>query len=187
MEEMKGFSIAVLSLAGLIALAAMSLSSCGTGGGDSAGMPRVSPMVNTAPRVGDTAPDFVLTYPDGRQVKLSDFRGQPVLVNFWATWCAPCRAEMPAIEAAYRRHKDRGFVVLAVNVGESASRVKSFVEQLGLTFPVALDSKGETALVYRVRAIPSSFFIDGNGVIVNRHLGSVSIQIIEDYLLWVLP
>ena len=121
-----------------------------------------------APQVGFLAPDFELTTTAGDTVVLSDLRGQAaVLVNLWATWCPPCRAEMPAIEKIYNEYKDQGFVVLAIDMTyqDDASAVTPFVNEHGLTFPILLDKTGEIARAYQLRSLPSSFFIDRAGII----------------------
>lgn len=120
-----------------------------------------------SPREGFSAPDFTLDLLGDEQIKLSDLRGKVVLVNFWASWCPPCRAEMPAIENVYRSSKPRGFEVLAVNVTnqDSEAAAAAFVRELGLTFPIPLDRSGEASAVYNLRALPTSYFIDRKGVI----------------------
>ncbi len=120
-----------------------------------------------APQQGFLAPDFALKTPAGEVIKLSDLRGQAVLVNLWATWCPPCRAEMQSIEKMYREYKDQGFVVLAVNMTrqDDASAVTPFVEKLGLTFPILLDERAEVERAYQLHSLPSSFFIRRDGVI----------------------
>ncbi len=120
-----------------------------------------------APQQGFLAPDFALNTATGDTIKLSDLRGQAVLVNLWATWCPPCRAEMQSIEKMYREYKDQGFVVLAVDMTrqDSASAVMPFVEKLGLTFPILLDESGEVERAYQLHSLPSSFFIRRDGVI----------------------
>jgi peroxiredoxin len=126
-----------------------------------------NPETLAAPQQGFLAPDFELKTPAGETVKLSGLRGQAVLVNLWATWCPPCRAEMPAIEKVYNEYKDRGFVVLAINMTyqDDASAVMPFVNKYDLTFPVLLDYTGETARAYQLRSLPSSFFIRRDGTI----------------------
>ncbi len=109
------------------------------------------------------ASDFSVSLLGGETLKLKAQRGKPVLVNFWATWCGPCREEMPAMERLYLKHRERGFVLLAVSVDSDASLVKPFLEKLKLTFPVTLDSKMDLANSYGVRALPASFLIDRNG------------------------
>jgi peroxiredoxin len=107
----------------------------------------------------------------GETLKLKAQRGKPVMVNFWATWCAPCREEMPAMERLYLKHRERGFVLLAVSVDSDASLVKPFLEKLKLTFPVTLDAKMDLANSYGVRALPASFLIDRNGYLTALALG----------------
>ena len=120
-----------------------------------------------APQQGFLAPDFTLTTTAGETIRLSDLHGQAVLINLWATWCPPCRAEMPAIEKVYNEYKDQGFVVLAIDMTyqDDASAVPSFVLEHGLTFPILLDQTGEIARAYQLRSLPSSFFITRDGII----------------------
>lgn len=133
--------------------------------------------VATAPSVGVTvgrlAPELQLENLAGEQVRLSDLRGQPVMINFWAVWCGYCRTELPEMQEVYEAYRDRGFVILAVDVQEERSEVQPFVEELGLTFPILLDSKGEVSRSYRIRGLPTTYFVDGDGVIVDRELGPV--------------
>lgn len=120
-----------------------------------------------APQKGFLAPEFELKTPTGETIRLSDLRGQAVLVNLWATWCPPCRAEMQSIETVYNEYKDRGFIVLAVNMTyqDSALDVMPFVNQQGLTFPILLDETGEMASAYQLKSLPSSYFINRDGII----------------------
>ena len=126
-----------------------------------------------SPREGFSAPDFTLDSLDGGQTTLSDLRGQIVLVNLWASWCLPCRAEMPAIERVYRSYKDLGLEVLAVNATnqDSVDAAMAFIQERGLTFPVLLDRTGSTSAAYNLRGLPSSFFIDRQGVIRSVVIG----------------
>ena len=117
------------------------------------------------------ASDFSVSLLGGETLKLKAQRGKPVMVNFWATWCAPCREEMPAMERLYLKHRERGFVLLAVSVDSDASLVKPFLEKLKLTFPVTLDAKMDLANSYGVRALPASFLIDRNGYLTALALG----------------
>ena len=123
------------------------------------------------PRAGYPAPDFTLETLDGKTVTLSDLHGQVVLINFWATWCPPCRAEMPAIQQVYDEYRGRGFTVLAVNQRESQGRVAAFMDELDLTFPVPLDRDGRVSARYRVNALPSTFFVDTSGIIRDVMIG----------------
>jgi peroxiredoxin len=117
------------------------------------------------------AEDFTVTLMRGDTLKLGDQRGKAVMVNFWATWCPPCREEMPAMERLYRRHRERGFVLLAVSVDTDAALVKPFLEGHKLTFPVALDPTMGLANAYGVRALPASFLIDRDGYLAALALG----------------
>jgi peroxiredoxin len=118
-----------------------------------------------APQRGFLAPDFELKTPQGEPIKLSDLRGQAVLVNLWATWCPPCRAEMRTIETIYNEYKDQGFTVLAVNMTyqDEPLDVLPFVNEQKLTFPILLDETGDMANAYQLKSLPSSFFIDREG------------------------
>jgi peroxiredoxin len=126
-----------------------------------------------APQTGFTAPDFTLQALDGKTYTLSELKGNAVLVNLWATWCPPCRAEMPAIEKMYREYKDRGFIVLAVDMThqDDMSKVAPFIQEYGLTFPVLLDETGAAASAYQMRSLPSSYFINRAGVISEVVIG----------------
>ncbi len=125
------------------------------------------------------APDFTLPTLDGETITLSDLRGHPLLINFWATWCPPCRQEMPAMQRVYERYRARGFIVLAVNFRERADQVRPFVEDLGLTFPVLLDETGRVAAQYQVIGLPSSYFVDAQGQVKTVRVGAMSEAFIE--------
>jgi peroxiredoxin len=126
-----------------------------------------------APREGFLAPDFSLVSAGGETFTLSEFRGQAVLVNLWATWCPPCRAEMPAMQKLYEEFKDQGFVVLAVNMTyqDNPMAVLPFTQEYGLTFPILLEETGTVAGKYELRSLPSSFFIDRGGFIQEVVIG----------------
>jgi peroxiredoxin len=126
-----------------------------------------------APQQGFLAPDFELQTTTGKTVRLSDLRGQAVLVNLWATWCPPCRAEMPAIEKVYNEYKDDGLIVLAVNMTyqDTPSSIAPFVGEYGLTFPILLDETGSVGTAYQLRSLPSSFFIGRDGIISEVVIG----------------
>jgi thiol-disulfide isomerase/thioredoxin len=128
----------------------------------------------SAPKVGAQAPDFTLTGLDGTPVRLSDFRGKTVLLNFWATWCGPCRKEFPELVNLSQQEGDRGLVVLAVDVSESRDDVARFAQELGVTFPIVLDSESTVAHSYRLVGLPTSFFVDGGGVVRAQQLGPLT-------------
>lgn len=141
-----------------------------------------SPSTPT-PVPGRQAPDFTLPTLDEQTISLSDLRGQRVLINFWATWCGPCRIEMPVIERIYERYRDQGFVVLAVNVEEPEDRVRPFVAELGLTFPILLDENGDVVRQYGIVGLPTSVFVNRDGLIFQQHLGVLTETLLVDSLL----
>jgi len=122
-------------------------------------------MGERPPAVGNTATDFGLPGLDGRPIRLSDFRGKMVLLNFWATWCKPCTTEMPAMQAAYDKLRDRGLVVLAVNELEDTAKVRQHIEAYGHTFPVLMDRDNKVANMFGVFGLPVTVFIDQHGVV----------------------
>src|SRR3989304_2360998 len=120
-----------------------------------------------SPREGFLAPDFTLESLDGTLVTLSELRGKIVVINLWATWCPPCRAEMPALEKSYELYKDSGVVILGVNLTnqDSLRDVPRFVEEFGLTFPILLDQDGSVSLLYQLKGLPTTYFVNRNGII----------------------
>jgi len=117
------------------------------------------------------AEDFTLPTPAGGSFRLSEQRGKVVLVNFWATWCPPCLEEMPAMERLWRRHKDAGFVLVAISLDTDPKKVPPFVSARKFSFPIALDPKMGVAEKYGVRALPSSFMLDRDGTVAGVALG----------------
>ena len=125
---------------------------------------------------GNLAPDFELTTVTGEKVKLSDYRGKKILLNFWASWCGPCRAEMPDMQKLNEEGRE-DLVILAVNAtGTERSKVAptNFIKELGLTFPIAFDEEGKVVKTYQVIALPTSFFIDSEGKINDKYTGTLS-------------
>jgi peroxiredoxin len=135
---------------------------------------------------GRLARDFTLEDLAGEEVSLSDYAGSVVLINFWATWCAPCKAEIPTLEAAFQAHRDQGFVVLGVEVEDSRRTVERFVSETEMTYPVLLDPSGRVKQAYRVSGLPMSLLVDREGVIRVRHIGYLSADKLADYLSRVL-
>ena len=139
-------------------------------------------------RVGSQAPDFQLNNLDGHSISLSDLRGKPVFINFWATWCSPCRSEMPYIQEIYEEWSGKGLVVLAINIGESPSQVEEFMESQNLSFPVLLDTGKNIAQKYNIQGIPTSFFVDKDGVVQEKIIGAFpSKAAIEKSLSKIIP
>ena len=132
------------------------------------------------------SPDFLLRTPDGADVRLSDLQGKPVLVNFWASWCTPCRQEMPEIVKAHSAHARSGLVVVGVDLQENADQVRSFAAEFGMTFPVVIDRNGGVADAWRIggpiQGIPSSYFIDAEGVVRARVFGPMTATVLADNL-----
>ena len=139
-------------------------------------------------RVGESAPGFRLENLDGQSVSLNDFRGKPVLLNFWATLCRPCVYEMPYMQQVYEEWSGKGLVVLAINIGENPSKVQEFLQALNLSLPVLLDTKENAASKYNIIAIPTSFFIDSDGIIREKIIGAFpSKEAIEKQLDSIMP
>lgn len=115
--------------------------------------------------IDQPAPDFTLESVDGGQVRLSDLKGKPVIINFWASWCGPCRKEMPDFQAVYEQYKDAGLQVYGINVGESKVAVRDFRETVGAKFPVLLDTHEEAQNAYKILPLPATFFVDSGGKI----------------------
>jgi len=118
------------------------------------------------------AKDFTVPGLDSRTLRLSHFKGKPLFLNFWATWCLPCKEEMPSMERLYRPYRDRGFTIIGISIDSDIAAVGPFVKQLGLTFPIGLDPKLVVANAYTVRALPSSFLIDRGAKTVAIALGA---------------
>jgi thiol-disulfide isomerase/thioredoxin len=135
-----------------------------------------------APVVGAPAPDFELAGLDGALVRLSDLRGQVVALNFWATWCMPCRDEMPLLDAALEKYGAEGLAILAIDADESAGLVTEFRDELGVSLPLLLDPGGEVQQLYRVRGYPTTYFVDRDGIIEVQHIGILSEGQLERYL-----
>ena len=142
----------------------------------------VRPPPGGPPRVGAPAPDFALRDLDGNAVRLSAIRGERVIISFWATWCPPCRVEMPALDRVDREYRGRGVTVLAVNQMEVRETVVAFRSELSLGLKLLLDSQGETARLYRVYSLPTTAFVDSDGMVEEVHSGALSY---DDLARWV--
>lgn len=123
---------------------------------------------------GNMAPDFELGLASGETVKLSDYRGKKVILNFWATWCPPCKAEMPHMQKYYEKNKDKDMTILAVNLtalDKGRDAIDQFVKDYGLTFPIALDEKNKVGTEYQALTIPTSYIISPDGIITKKYVG----------------
>lgn len=118
-------------------------------------------------RVGDQAPEFVLTDLNGNEHRLSEYRGEGLFLNFWGTWCKPCAREMPAINSQYEEFKDQGVNVLAVNIDQSEFEVQSYADRYGMTFPVAIDEAKSVMEAYSVKPLPTTVLINSEGIVTD--------------------
>lgn len=129
--------------------------------------------------IGVKAPDFELNNLNGKPVRLSQFKGKKVMLNFWATWCPPCKEEMPAIQKFYTERGD-SVQILAVNL-DPENNVKEFAEKLKVNFPILLDEDEEVISAYKILTIPTTFFIDEEGIIQNKFLGALNVEQMKKY------
>jgi len=136
-----------------------------------------------APEIGKPAPDFTLDMIDGTTMRLSDFKGRPVWINFWASWCPPCRKENPDIQDLYNEHKDAdGLVLLAPAIGEGRDSIAGYMQRADLHYPVGVDSNTQVAANYRVLGIPTHIFVDRDGIIREMRVGAMSKKTMEKKL-----
>lgn len=125
----------------------------------------------TAKELSGPAPGLTLQTFDGKKVSLSDYKGQVIMLNFWASWCGPCRQEMPELNKLYDTYKKAGFVLLGINLDDSKAAVDKALQKTPVTFPVLLDPQGKVAELYKNQAMPSSYFIDRDGNLAYLHQG----------------
>ena len=153
------------------------------------GVAAIQTDLDNLPEVGDPAPDFELATLDGGTARLSDFRGRPVILNFWATWCAPCRLEMPELQRAQTEFDaaGEGPIVLTINEGDSAEQVGEFFAEVGLTLTALLDSEGEVGTTYGAFFLPTTIIIGPDGAVVAVHRGMISRDQLDMYLDGIAP
>jgi thiol-disulfide isomerase/thioredoxin len=155
------------------------VAACGTlipGLGAAQSNPASQPSRPTFAKEGDLAPEIILKSMTGDQITLSKLEGRPVVVNFWATWCGPCREEFPALVRAYKKYQDKGLVIIGVNFQDEASddNVLTFMRNSLVNFPIVRDTGERVGRLYNIRGLPTSFFIDKKGVIQDIVVGSVA-------------
>ena len=131
-----------------------------------------------SPLVAKPAPSFALTLFDGGTLNSKDLLGKTVLLNFWASWCVPCRAEAPALEAAWQKYKDRDVVFLGVNIQDKEEDARAFIKEFGITYLNGRDESGKIAIDYGVWGIPETFFLDPHGRITYKHAGELRVPVI---------
>lgn len=138
--------------------------------------------VDTGLKPGSHAPNFSLKTLDGKQIELNEYRGKKVILNFWATWCPPCREEMPEMQKFYDDYKEKNVEILAVNLTYAETKkekIAEFVEKYSLSFPIPLDEKNTIGKEYRAVSIPTSYFIDEDGIITNFHIGPMDYEFMK--------
>lgn len=138
-------------------------------------------------KVGDDAPDFALVDLNGEKHQLSEYKGQGVFLNFWGTWCAPCKKEMPAMGRQYEVYKDQGVQILAVNIAESDLKVQRFADQYGMVFPTLIDKTKSVMQTYNVKPLPTTLLINPDGQIVKIITGEMSEEDIKGYMEQIKP
>jgi cytochrome c biogenesis protein CcmG/thiol:disulfide interchange protein DsbE len=164
-----GLGLLLVGVAGIVALISIRA-------GDALELSAVPVPVSYPP------PSVTLYDVQGAFHSLADYRGQVVLVNLWATWCPPCRDEMPALQKYYRRHADQGFVIIAIEDGEPLAEVTEFVSDYHLTFPVWIDPYYQATQLFRVDALPSSYVIDRHGIVRLAWVGAINFANLEKYV-----
>ena len=141
-----------------------------------------APVQNVTEAAVKQAPDFTVTDQDGNEVKLSDFFGKPIVLNFWASWCGPCQYEMPDFEEAYKTYGEEvEFLMVNLTDGysETLSSARAFLEDTGYTFPVYFDTKSEGMMTYQVYSIPCTYFLDAEGALVTKNIGMITADAIQ--------
>lgn len=139
-------------------------------------------LIFSSGTAGAQVPDFTATTLSGETVRLSEYKGQVVMLNFWATWCPPCKAEMPTIQAAYQQYGEQGFTVLAINNREQSSQIQPFANALALTFPIVLDTDSTLQDTFAIKGYPTSLFISDASEIYATHTGMLTPQQLDEYI-----
>lgn len=145
----------------------------GTANPSERGQPTRTPTRVRGTAIGQEAPELTLPDLQGQAVRLDDLRGQVVLLNFWASWCGPCRMEVPELVAVHERLRESGFTVVAVNLGEPRARVQAFADEYGMSFPVLVDEGAASARIFPSRGLPASFILDREGIVRKVVVGAM--------------
>lgn len=130
------------------------------------------------PEEGDIAPSFSITLLDGGEFKLGNHKGKPMVVNFWASWCKPCRDEAPALEKVYTRYRDKGVGFIGIAIYDTEEKAREYIKEFGITFPNGLDKGGSIAEVYKIYGIPKTFIVGKDGRFTYIHMGAVTEDIL---------
>jgi cytochrome c biogenesis protein CcmG/thiol:disulfide interchange protein DsbE len=133
----------------------------------------IEPKYIPTPFIAKPAPPFTLTLFDGSTLSLAELRGTVVFLNFWASWCPPCRAEAPALEAAWQKYREHGVVFLGVNIQDKEESARAFIDDFGITYPNGIDRGSRIAIEYGVWGLPETFFIDRDGRVTYKHVGAL--------------
>ena len=173
----------VSGLQTVVLLGLLAIQGCTTSAPDVTNGRQLGPLgpgeLPPASEIGRLAPDFTLSDLDGNWFRLSDLRGKVVFVNFWATWCPPCRAEMPEIEDLYQKHMNTDVAVIGVNLFEPEDKVREYVQRGGYNWSFVIDTTGEVTRNYGISALPTSFFLNSQGIIREVHIGPMTGNLME--------
>lgn len=180
----------IVALLLLIIVVGGILLACQTGVGQTVEEPTQVSEATEQTEAAEYAPDFTVTDGEGNEYRLSDFRGTPVVLNFWATWCGPCKSELPEFESAYLEYGDQVqfmMVDLVEGRSETVEDGLAYVSDNGYTFPLFFDSNQEASAAYSITAIPQTWFIDGDGKVVSSQIGMISADVLRDGIESILP
>lgn len=138
-------------------------------------------------KIGAQAPNFSLQQLNAGALKLSDLKGKGVVLNFWGSWCEPCKAEFPELEKQYQRYKELGIEVVGVNISETPLAIQQFVDDYNVSFPILMDRQSEISRLYKIGPIPTTFFIDKNGIIQDQFIGQMNESILMEKMKKITP
>ena len=138
-------------------------------------------------RVNRAAPDFTLATFSGKTISLQDLRGKPVVINFWASWCPPCRIEAPLIERTWRAYKNRGLIFLGINIQDRKQDALNYIREFDITYPNGPDPTGEISIDYGVSGLPVTFFVSGSGEVVRRWVGAIDKSVLINSIEEIMP